>query len=47
MSRLLGPLADLLDDSSVTDVLVNAPDDVWVDRGGRLERTPVRFPDLA
>ena len=29
----------------VTDVLVNGPDQVWVDRGAGLERTAVRFPD--
>jgi pilus assembly protein CpaF len=29
-----GPLGPLLRDPSVTDVLVNAADDVWVERGG-------------
>jgi pilus assembly protein CpaF len=38
-----GPLQLLLDQPDVTDVLVNAPDSVWVDRGGGLERTAVRF----
>ncbi len=42
-----GPLEPLLTDSSVTDVLVSAPDRVWVDRGGGLELTPVSFPDAA
>ncbi|MEW1996218.1 TadA family conjugal transfer-associated ATPase [Streptomyces coelicoflavus] len=40
-----GPLEPLLADPSVTDVLVSAPDRVWVDRGGGLELTPVSFPD--
>jgi pilus assembly protein CpaF len=40
-----GPLQPLLADERVTDVLVNGPDDVWVDRGAGLERTAVRFPD--
>jgi pilus assembly protein CpaF len=39
----LGPLAPLLADPAVTDVLVNGPFEVWVDRDGRVERTPVRF----
>jgi pilus assembly protein CpaF len=46
----LGPLAPLLADPTVTDVLVNGPEEVWVDRQGRLERTAVRLPsssDLA
>ncbi|WP_243762591.1 TadA family conjugal transfer-associated ATPase [Streptomyces sp. Tu 3180] len=40
-----GPLERLLADASVTDVLVSAPDRVWVDRGGGLELTDVSFPD--
>jgi pilus assembly protein CpaF len=42
-----GPLEPLLADPSVTDVLVSAPDRVWVDRGGGLELTSVSFPDPA
>jgi pilus assembly protein CpaF len=38
-----GPLEELLARPGVTDVLVNAPDQVWLDRGAGLERTPVRF----
>lgn len=40
-----GPLAPLLRDPDVTDVLVNAPDEVWVDRGDGLTRADVTFPD--
>ena len=40
-----GPLEPLLEDPSVTDVLVNGPAEVWVDRGEGLERAPVRFAD--
>lgn len=39
----LGPIQRLLDDPEVTDVLVNGPSAVWVDRGGVLERTDVSF----
>ncbi|MBC9714672.1 TadA family conjugal transfer-associated ATPase [Streptomyces sp. TRM66268-LWL] len=42
-----GPLEPLLADPRVTDVLVSAPDRVWVDRGGGLELTPVTFADAA
>ena len=42
-----GPLAPLLADPMVTDVLVNGPESVWVDRGEGLERSRVRFPDEA
>ena len=40
-----GPLEDLLGLPGVTDVLVNGPDLVFVDRGGGLELTTVRFAD--
>ncbi|MFE1790389.1 ATPase, T2SS/T4P/T4SS family, partial [Streptomyces sp. NPDC059525] len=40
-----GPLERLLEDPEVTDVLVAAPDRVWVDRGGGLELTEVTFAD--
>jgi len=42
-----GPLEPLLADPAVTDVLVNGPDEVWVDRGAGLERAQVRFTDEA
>jgi len=39
-----GPLSRLLRDPLVTDVLVTAPDRVWVDRGRGAEPVDVRFP---
>jgi pilus assembly protein CpaF len=42
-----GPLEPLLHTPEVTDVLVNGPDQVWVDRGGGLERVDIRFPSDA
>jgi pilus assembly protein CpaF len=38
-----GPLEPVLAEPGVTDVLVNAADQVYLDRGAGLERTPVRF----
>ncbi|GAA4862959.1 TadA family conjugal transfer-associated ATPase [Saccharopolyspora cebuensis] len=40
-----GVLDPLLRDPEVADVLVTAPDEVWVDRGAGLRRAPVSFPD--
>ena len=42
-----GPLQQLLDDSGVTDVLVNGPKQVFVERNGCLERVAVVFRDAA
>ncbi|MGZ4447096.1 MAG: ATPase, T2SS/T4P/T4SS family, partial [Nocardioides sp.] len=40
-----GPLEPLLRTPGVTDVLVNGPDRVYLDRGAGLELTDVTFPD--
>lgn len=39
----VGPLASLMADPAVTDILVNRPDQVYIERFGRLEMTDVRF----
>lgn len=39
----LGPLQKLASDPAVTDIFVNGPDSVWLDRGDGLERAPVAF----
>ena len=41
----LGPLEPLLGDSSVSDILVNGFNSVYVERFGKLQRTDVRFRD--
>lgn len=41
----LGPIERLLRDPDVTDVLVNGPFEVWIERRGSLERTDVSFAD--
>lgn len=42
-----GILEPLLRAEGVTDVLVTAPDAVWVDDGNGLRRSPIEFPDEA
>src|SRR6202011_5271774 len=41
----LGPLEPFLEDDDVTDILANGPYDVYVERGGKLEKTTARFRD--
>lgn len=43
----LGPLEVLLKDPTITDILVNGPTKVYIERGGRVEPTEVRFKDNA
>jgi pilus assembly protein CpaF len=38
-----GPLQRLLDDPAVSEIMVNGPDAIYVERSGKLERTATRF----
>jgi pilus assembly protein CpaF len=40
-----GPLEPLLADPTISEVMVNGPHDVWIERDGRLSQTPLRFTD--
>jgi pilus assembly protein CpaF len=42
-----GPIEKLLADDSITEIMVNGPHDVWIERRGRLYKTAVRFSDEA
>ncbi|MBI4889327.1 MAG: CpaF family protein [Acidobacteria bacterium] len=41
----LGPLETLLKDPSISDILVNRFDKVYIERGGKLQLTSIRFRD--
>jgi pilus assembly protein CpaF len=41
----LGPLEALLSDKTVTEIMVNGPGKVYVERSGKLTLTPIRFND--
>lgn len=43
----LGPLEPLLHDNEISDILVNGPEAVWVERKGILNRTDISFRDEA
>jgi pilus assembly protein CpaF len=42
-----GPLERMLADDSVTEIMVNGPHDIWIERRGRLYQTTVKFTDDA
>ena len=39
----LGPLEPLLEDESVTEIMVNAHDQIFIERGGKIIKSPVSF----
>ena len=43
----LGPLEPLLEDDSITDIMINGPKQIYVERGGKLDLTSVTFEDNA
>ena len=42
-----GPIDSLLNDDQISEVMVNSPKQVFVERNGRLEKAPVQFRDQA
>ena len=40
-----GPLERLLTDDSISEIMVNGPNEIWIERQGRLYETTVRFND--
>ena len=41
----LGPLELILKDSTISDILINGPKQIYVERRGRMEKSPVTFRD--
>lgn len=41
----LGPIKELWDDPAVSEILINGPKDIFVERGGKLHKTTAAFPD--
>lgn len=43
--NFLGPIRDLWDDPTVTEILINGPKDIFIERKGKLHKTTAQFPD--
>ncbi len=44
IAGFLAPIRAHLDDDSVSEVMINSWNDIWIERGGSIERSPTRFP---
>jgi pilus assembly protein CpaF len=42
-----GPLDPLLKDETITEIMVNAADEIYIERGGRMLRSQVKFDDIS
>jgi pilus assembly protein CpaF len=40
-----GPIERLLADDTITEIMINGPGEVWIERAGRITRSSVRFAD--
>lgn len=45
ITRALGPVTDFLNDPGVSEILINGPNQIFVERKGKLELTQAQFPD--
>ncbi|WP_158162599.1 CpaF family protein [Grimontia hollisae] len=45
--RGLGPIQTLIEDDSISDIMVNGPKDIFIERHGLVEKSPVTFIDEA
>lgn len=45
IERALGPVQEFLQDPGVSEVLINGPHQIFVERNGKLELTKAKFPD--
>lgn len=45
IARALGPVSEYLNDPTVSEVLINGPNQIFVERKGKLELTTAKFPD--
>jgi len=43
LRAFLQPVVPFLDDPRVTEIMINGPDDIWIEQAGRLYRTGARF----
>ena len=45
LAHFLGPVQKFCDDESISEIMINGPSEIFIERGGRIERTDAKFED--
>jgi len=45
LKSFLSPIASLLEDESITEIMINGPKDIWVESKGKVKKVNIQFPD--
>ena len=45
LKNYLKPISQYLDDEKVTEVMINGPETIWIEVGGKVKKTDAKFPD--
>ncbi len=45
IKNFLAPIAPFLDDEKVSEVMINGPNDIWIEVGGKIQRAQASFAD--
>ncbi|MBF0299269.1 MAG: CpaF family protein [Oligoflexia bacterium] len=43
--RFLGPIKDLMENDKVTEIMINGPSEIYIEKAGLIQRTPNHFSD--
>ena len=45
LRAFLKPILPFLDDPDVSEIMVNGPEDIWIERKGKVSKTDVKFSE--
>lgn len=45
IQTFLGPVLDYIEDESISEILINGPSEIFIEKAGKLEKTPAQFKD--
>jgi pilus assembly protein CpaF len=45
LKNFLQPIASFLEDESITEIMINGPNSIWIEVAGKVKKTNAQFPD--